>query len=134
MKFKKINFFHFSKIQNVGSSNQSCLDAPEGRKAPAIGYHCKSSGGAQYWEYNNSVIGRDDYCLQFDNPLVLIKKKHNSEKDRQWTYKIETKQFFRKSSDKCLSMTNVSKIVMSNCDNNQTDQKWILDNFKPENL
>lgn len=57
-----------------------CLNAPENVETSAIVFYCHESGGPQYGEYTNGIIGRDGFLLSYDAMNITINEK-NSQTD-----------------------------------------------------
>ena len=63
-------------MRNMGYGGKHCLDAPADKSAGIIVYPCHSSGGTQFWEYEEGLLRKDDQCIEFNKheiKLVLCK-------------------------------------------------------------
>lgn len=74
----------------MGYRNNMCLDAPKEKEADVIVYWCHSTGGTQYWTFQDGFIKKDDLCIEYtpkDQKLATIyckeKQRHESQVRRR---------------------------------------------------
>lgn len=58
----------------MGHGNKMCLDAAEGKEAELTVYWCHNKGGTQFWEYDDGFLRKDDYCVEYEAPKLLLKR------------------------------------------------------------
>ncbi|KAG5672040.1 hypothetical protein PVAND_002202 [Polypedilum vanderplanki] len=128
-------------IKNIGLDNSPCLDAPiidSQMKTQVAFYGCHNMGGNQFFEFSRDhEIKRKERCLDYSkdtNELAFVPC-HKSKGNQYWSYIIDTKQFYHKQSNRCLSLERQSYTYlpsMVHCDEKSKNQQWEFQYVYPE--
>jgi hypothetical protein len=54
--------------------------ALDDNKTPVKMHRCSGEGGNQYFEYDDGLICRDNLCVQYQEPGLVLKDKRHSPK------------------------------------------------------
>lgn len=60
----------------------TCLEALNDDKKHVKASRCSGTGENQYWEYNNGIIGRDEFCIYFKKNKIKVRVKKNRQQDQ----------------------------------------------------
>lgn len=55
----------------------ACLDALSDKESIVQLNNCLGLGGNQYWEYNGTIC-RDDYCIHYEPPKIVLKHRRRT--------------------------------------------------------
>ncbi|KAF5306833.1 hypothetical protein FQA39_LY00063 [Lamprigera yunnana] len=127
------------EFRNLGYGGKTCLDSPA-RKSdlhkPAGLYPCHRQGGNQYWMYSKTgEVRRDESCLDYSGQEVILYPCHGSKGNQYWEYDEDTKLLRHGSSDKCLGINAPkTKLIMEQCNDSSTHQRWTLENYDSSKL
>jgi polypeptide N-acetylgalactosaminyltransferase len=117
------------------NNTNKCLDAlsfEEGSKVPLTVYQCHDLGGNQFFEFTkNFEISRDSKCVDYSSDLneLVYTFCHKQKGNQKFSYNITTNQIYHEISERCLSvrnsiLNNIYTLVMEECDENSSNQKW----------
>ena len=106
-----------------------CLDWP--MKLTLVG--CHGTGGHQLWYLTKQgQVTREDHCLDYDGKELAMFRCHGLGGNQQWSWDPQTKLLKKLTYDRCLQWDLELSLVV--CDPNQPKQKWLMQNYKPNNL
>ena len=67
----------------MGHGNKRCLDAADDTEEDLIVYWCHGKAGTQFWEYHDGFLRRDDYCIEYDDPKLVVRRCRNKRKENR---------------------------------------------------
>uniref|UniRef100_A0A1I8JUA9 Polypeptide N-acetylgalactosaminyltransferase n=1 Tax=Anopheles funestus TaxID=62324 RepID=A0A1I8JUA9_ANOFN len=107
----------------------TCLDWPT--QLLLVG--CHSTGGHQLWYLTkHGEVTREDHCLDYDGNAVAMYRCHGMGGNQAWSWDPESKLLKKLTFDRCLQWDRTFSLEV--CDPNAPNQKWLMQNFKPNNL
>ncbi|CRK88373.1 CLUMA_CG002150, isoform A, partial [Clunio marinus] len=122
----------FGRIRSAIKDGFNCVNGQESGIYPVP---CDSMHESQYWEFYDGLIGRDHYFMELNDGKLRLVKHKTLENVQLWNYDEKTSQIIHKNSGKCLTKSSEpGTLVLSECKEALTNQKWILENFSPERL
>lgn len=123
----------FGEIRS--KDHDKCLSSRSVHKDAVKADTCRNSGGNQYWEYHEGIIGKGSYYLTYTkNHTLIMSKLKTTELPTRWYFYKETRQLGLYEIPKCLQMNSNYKLTLENCDNpdSPTNQQWIMQNLNEE--
>uniref|UniRef100_T1JB07 Polypeptide N-acetylgalactosaminyltransferase n=1 Tax=Strigamia maritima TaxID=126957 RepID=T1JB07_STRMM len=128
------------EVRNMADdSGAMCLDSPARKqdlhKAVTL-YPCHRQGGNQFWMLSKEgEIRRDEACLDYSGDDVILYPCHGSKGNQYWMYDPNSHTIKQGSSKKCLEMgPDRVKLIMSDCDLNNSRQRWSFQNYDSSKL
>lgn len=124
----------YGEIRNqAGGKIKMCLDSPAQKSdlhKPVGVYPCHGSGGNQYWLLSrDGEIRRDEACIDYSGRDVILYPCHGLGGNQLWYYDKDTMQIKHSTSDRCLELSDRTKLQMKECDAFLEIQKWKFQHF-----
>uniref|UniRef100_A0A182KBE2 Ricin B lectin domain-containing protein n=1 Tax=Anopheles christyi TaxID=43041 RepID=A0A182KBE2_9DIPT len=111
------------------TSYPSCLDWPT--HLTLVG--CHGTGGHQLWYLTkHGEVTREDHCLDYDGKVLAMVRCHGMGGNQQWSWDPATKLLKKLTFDRCLQWDRGLSLEL--CDPALSKQKWLMQNYKPNNL
>ncbi|XP_058127495.1 putative polypeptide N-acetylgalactosaminyltransferase 9 [Anopheles ziemanni] len=115
---------------NPDSSQPTCLDWPTKLNLA----RCHGWGGHQLWYLTRTgEVTREDHCLDYDGKNLDMVRCHGLGGNQQWTWDPQTFLLRKLTYDRCLQWTG-GEFTLAICDANVRDQRWLMQNYQPNNL
>uniref|UniRef100_A0A182NPH0 Polypeptide N-acetylgalactosaminyltransferase n=1 Tax=Anopheles dirus TaxID=7168 RepID=A0A182NPH0_9DIPT len=121
----------FGGVSDFHRNAATCLDWPQTLAVAG----CHGAGGHQLWYLTKQgEVTREDHCLDYDGQQVAMYRCHGMGGNQQWSWDADSKLLKKHTVDRCLQWTDGVKFTLEVCDSNVPNQRWLMQNYQPNNL
>ncbi|ETN65655.1 N-acetylgalactosaminyltransferase [Anopheles darlingi] len=95
---------------------------------------CHGYGGHQLWYLTaKGEVTREDHCLDYDGELLSVVRCHGLGGNQRWVWLPDTRQLKKLTYDRCLQWSG-TELLLEACDSTVPGQRWLFQNYQPNNL